>query len=202
MNFFEKIIVPGLLSASWALCAVQPYDSIRQMQATPYYVQDSYAYYQLASANQASVIVDVESQDGGVARFFAQQTNNLPSLSQVYSVSSWVDQGSNKHLYHRFLSNVMQENTSDMIIPVRMSSQEAASSLNVSADLISLVGGNDADEIYNDILAWYPHLSEKGVICGDNWSESAIEMGVTNAASALDLSLKINANLWYLERNL
>ena len=104
---------------------------------------------------------------------------------------------SQKQLFRRFLSNVKQENTTQLIIPVRMSSNEAGESLNVKADLISLVGKNHQDIIYNDILIWYPHLSDTGVMCGNNWYEHSVQVGVTKAAMTLDVSVQVNDTMWY-----
>lgn len=179
----------------------EPYESVRNLPATPYYVQDAYIYYDLIHSRNLNVIVDVESHEGGVARFIAQQANNLPSLTKIYCINAWNDCGSQKRLFHRFLSNVKQENTANLITPIRMNSHDAAAALNISADFISLVGGNSAEEIYKDILAWYPHLSEGGILCGNNWYENSVELGVTKAATALNLTLKLNNNVWYFEKN-
>lgn len=46
-------------------------------------------------------------------------------------------------MFHRILSNVKQEGTAELIIPIRMNSQDAAIGLNIQADFISLVGAND-----------------------------------------------------------
>lgn len=199
MRSFRKIVLAVLFMANQSIYAdvPQPYESIREVAATPYYVQDAYTYFSLISTHNAAVIVDVESQDGGVARFVAEQASSLPALSQIYSVSAWNDYPSKTHLFQRFLSNVKQENTTALIIPIRMNSQEAATGLNVKADFISLVGGNTGEGIYQDILAWYPHLSDIGVICGNNWNENSVAVGVTQAAASLNVTLHVNNNVWY-----
>lgn len=204
MKHLNKILLAGMLLAHAVIFAddPQPYSSVHNLPMTPYYVQDGYVFYDLIHSRNAAVIIDVESQDGGVARLIAQQASSLPSLNAIYCVNAWTScDPSKKHLFQRFLSNVKQENTASLIIPIRMSSSDAAWGLNVKADFISIVGGNDKDIIYKDILAWYPHLTNGGVICGNNWNESSIEIGVTKAAEALDLTLKINSNVWYLEKS-
>jgi hypothetical protein len=199
-NHLRKMLMGSALLASLSLFAdlPQPFASIQNLPSTPYFVQDAYVFYSLINAQNAAVIVDVESQDGGVARYVAQQVTTLPSVKEIYSVSAWHSPDrSQKHLFQRFLSNVIQENTAQLITPIRMSSHEAAESLNVQADFISLVGGNDQQTIYNDILAWYPHLSDIGVMCGNNWNETSVQVGVTRAASVLDLTVQVNGNVWY-----
>lgn len=201
MKSFKKLLMAGFLFTNLVSHAEEPYESIRSMPATPYYVQDAYTYFDLISTRNYKVVIDVESEDAGVARFIAQQASNLPSLEKIYSVNAWLDCGANKHRFQRFLSNVSQENSSSLIIPLRMSSKEAALALNVTADLINIVGGNDMESVYQDIVAWFPHLNNNGIICGNNWADSAVEIGVTRAAAALGQSFKINNNIWYFERN-
>jgi len=178
--------------------AIQPYASVKNLPQTPYYVQDAYTIYSLINTHGSVVVVDVESPDGGVARYVAQQAANLPTVKQIYSVSGWTScDRSQKHLFQRFLSNVNQEMTTQMITPIRMSSQEAAEALNITADFISLVGRNESDSIYSDILAWYPHLAVNGVLGGNNWFDHSVQQGVTKAAVTLELNLQTNNNVWY-----
>lgn len=200
-KYFGKIFMSGAILAGASLYAdmPQPYVSIHNLPQTPYFVQDGYIFYNLANTHNVAVVIDVESQDGGLARYLAQQANNLPSLKQIYSVNMWQSNDrSQKQLFRRFLSNVIQENTTQLIIPIRMSSHEAAESLNVKADLIGVVGANDQQTIYNDILGWYPHLSDTGVMCGNNWYEPSVQIGVTKAAMMLDAHVQVNNNVWYL----
>lgn len=203
MKYLNKILMAGILLTNLAVFAddPQPYASIRNLPATPYYVQDGYILYYLINSHNSAVVVDVESPDGGLARYIAQQASTLPSLQTIYSVNSWTSgDPTKKHLFQRFLSNVKQENTAQLIVPFHMSSLDAAAALNVKADFISLVGANDQEAIYHEILAWYPHLKDGGVICGNNWNENSVEVGVTKAAQTLDLTLKINTNVWYFEK--
>ncbi len=203
-NCLKNLFAASVLLANLSLCAdIQPYASIQNLPATPYFVQDAYTYYSLIKGNNAAVIVDVESQDGGVARYVAQQVANLPTVTQIYSVSAWQSADrSQKHLYQRFLSNVNQEMTTQLITPIRMSSQEGAESLKITADFISIVGGNDSIAIYNDILSWYPHLSDIGIMCGNNWQDSSVQVGVAKAADSLDLKLNVNNNVWYFQKGM
>jgi hypothetical protein len=199
-KYFAKMCIAGAILTGISLHAdlPQPYASIHNLPQTPYFVQDAYIIYSLVNTHNAAVVIDVESQDGGVARYLAQQANNLTSLKQIYSVNMWQSSDrTQKQLFQRFLSNVILENTTQLIIPVRMTSHEAAESLNVQADLINLVGANDQVTIYNDILGWYPHLSDTGVICGNNWNEHSVQIGVTKAATILDVTVQISDNVWY-----
>lgn len=203
-KYLGKIFIGSAILAGVSLYAdlPEPYTSTRFLPQTPYFVQDAYVYYNLVSTHNCAVIIDVESQDGGVARYLAQQANTLPSIQKIYSVNMWQSNDrSQKHLYQRFLSNVAQENTAELIIPIRMDSHDASESLYVKANFISLVGANDRDNIYNDIIRWFPHLSDNGVMCGNNWYEPSIQIGVAKAAMMLDVSVQVNNNVWYFVKS-
>ena len=203
MNRLKLFFMASLLMVNLGIFAdhPEPFNSVRDRAHVPYYVQDGYIIYDLINTHNSAVIVDVESQDGCIARYIAQQADSLPSLAKIYSISNWTScDPTKKHLFQLFLSNVKHENTSNLITPIRMTSQEGAKALNITADFISLVGADDQDRIYRDILAWYPHLSDTGIICGNNWYENSVEVGVTKAAAALDLNLKINGSVWYFEK--
>lgn len=201
MKYLKSLFTGSFLFASLSLFAAQPYDSVHLLPQTPYHVTDGYIFYTLINTRNAAVIVDVDSEDGGVARYIAQQAASLPSLSAIYSISDWLSPDpSQRHLFQSFLSNVIQENSDNLITSIRMSSLEAASALNINADFISIVGGNSEEGVYHDILSWYPHLSNIGVICGNNWNEISVQLGVVRAAAALNINLKISGNVWYFDK--
>lgn len=173
-----------------------PYSLIYELPVTPIVVDNGDVLSGLINTYSASIIVDVQSNEGGMSRFIAQQ--NLPSVKQIYAINLW--RSSKKTQYQRFLSNVIQENTAGIITPLRMSSQEGAKGLNIQADFIYL--GNDGEEVvYADILAWFAHLSTNGIICGNNWYNDGVPIAVTRAASDLDLIVRLVENVWYLARN-
>jgi predicted O-methyltransferase YrrM len=79
-----------------------------------------------------------------------------------------------------------------------MASLEAAQALNVQADLIYIDGAHDTESVYADIIAWYPHLAEGGVLCGDDWTWSTVILAVQMAARDLNLQIIANGNFWQL----
>lgn len=177
----------------------QPYDSVQTLPIVYYYVPDGYILSNLATENSSSVIVDVESNDGSVARYLAQQ--NIPSVTKIYSVNLWPAGDPPEYdRFQRFLSNVIQEGTAEVIIPLRMSSDEAATALNVNADLIYF-GSFDSDTLYSEITQWIAALSDNGVMCGNNWNENPIKYAVVKAANDYNLNLGINGNVWSLKKN-
>lgn len=208
MKNIRSLVASSLIALSTtcfssSLIAQDPYDLIRLAPATGYYLQSPYVYAALINERKCKVIIDVESHEGSVARFLGQQhqSEDLPSINKIYSINAWEDDEENKFQFQRFLSNVKYEDTTKLITPIRMSSHEAAVTLNIKADFISLVGKNNPDILYRDILSWYPHLSEDGIICGNNWHEPGVSIGVAKAAEALELTIKLNDHVWYFEKN-
>lgn len=197
---FRSLLMAALLCLGSQLSALpEPYDSVNTLPIVYYYVPDGYILYNLATENSSSVIVDVESTDGSVARYLAQQ--NIPSVTKIYSVSLWPAGDPPEYdRYQRFLSNVIQENSAEVIVPLRMSSAEAAGALKVNADLIYF-GSFDSDTLYDEITQWIANLSDNGVLCGNNWNENAIKVAVVNAANDFNLNLGIASNVWYLKKN-
>lgn len=147
-------------------------------------------------------IIEVGSWLGLSTRFLA---SHLPDHGKVYAVDTW--QGSPletvhmkdprlPYLYQLFLSNVKHAGLTHKIVPVRMNSQEAAKALSVKADLIYIDAAHDTASVYKDIMAWYPHLTKQGVMCGDDWKWKSVQKAVIQAANDLDKTIWTEDNFW------
>lgn len=75
-----------------------------------------------------------------------------------------------------------------------MDSLEAANALNIQADLIYIDASHDTKSVYNDIMAWDKHLTNGGVLCGDDWRMQPVKV-------AKDLHYKVHSygNFWWYE---
>lgn len=71
--------------------------------------------------------------------------------------------------YHAFLSNMKRTGLADKIVPVRMTSLEAARALTVMADLVFIDGDHSEASVVADIEAWRPHVRPGGILCGDDY---------------------------------
>jgi hypothetical protein len=200
LKFLKSLMAIVFISLTQHVMSIpQPYTNINTLPPVPYYVIDGYVLENLITSNNAAIVIDVESSAGSVARFIAQQ--NLSSVTQVFSVSLWPSYDPlQKYPYQQFLSNVIQENTADLITPLRMGSAEAAQALNILADFIHL-SAIDSDTLYQEILNWVSHLSETGIICGNTWHEGSVQASVTAAAGDLGLVVNLNDHVWYLTRS-
>ncbi|MCH9627870.1 MAG: tRNA 5-hydroxyuridine methyltransferase [Chlamydiales bacterium] len=144
---------------------------------------------------QPKTVIEVGAWIGQSTRFMAQR---LPRESKLYAVDTWLGSPEEEvhmndprlpHLYQLFLSNVKHAGLTDVIIPIRMNSLEAAKALNIQADVIYIDASHDPESVYRDIMAWYPHLKPGGVFCGDDWGWGNLREGVIRAANELNLTI-------------
>lgn len=93
-------------------------------------------------------------------------------------------------LYHQFLSNVIHENLFQKIIPLKMTTRKGALQLQkkgIEIDLIYVDADHETDAVYQDICDWYPLLSAKGIMCGDDWYMKSVRIAVKQFAKENNL---------------
>lgn len=165
----------------------------------------------LIGAYRVKTVVEIGSYLGASTRFIAKL---LPQDGKVYAIDHWLgnSEWQNKPgfkneqplLYQKFLSNIVQENLCEKIIPIKMTSIEASRNFNDIPDLIFIDGSHDFKSVYKDICAWYPFVKNKGILCGDdyNWGKhKPVRLAVLRFAKEHNLQVKtINNWIWYYER--
>lgn len=155
------------------------------------------------------VVVELGSWAGKSAIWFARRVG---PEGTVFCVDHWAlgvracdrpdVQERAPRIFHLFLSNMVHAGVSDRVVPVRMSTLEAASVLDVRADMIYVDADHSEDAVYRDVLTWLPHLSEGGVICGDDWDglcAKGVRRGVMRAAEELGRRVCADGYVWWLE---
>lgn len=159
----------------------------------------------LITSRNAKTVIEVGSWLGLSTRFIATK---VPDEGKVYAVDTWLGSPTETvhmedprlpYLYQLFLSNVKHARLTHKIIPIRMKSLEAASALNINADLIYIDASHETNEVFQDILAWNKHLNTNGVICGDDWLWESVRNGVVQAASILNKKVNYINNFWWYE---
>lgn len=162
----------------------------------------------LIAAKSPRTVIEVGSWLGTSTRFIASRLQQSGGL--LYAVDTWKGSPNESihlqdprlpFLFQLFLSNVKHAGLTEVIIPVRMNSLEAAAALNVKADLIYIDASHDAPSVIEDILHWYPHLTLNGVMCGDDWNWQGVQEAVIHCASLLNVKVNASGNFWYYERN-
>ncbi len=135
----------------------------------------------------------------------------IPDDGKVYAVDHWL--GSVEHhntsafsrylpsLYEQFLSNVVHAHLEHKIIPIRMASLDAAKVLtDVQPDLIYLDGSHETEDVYQDLVAWFPYVeNKKGIFSGDDWNWESVRIAVNQFASERNLIIHAANNFWWLE---
>ncbi len=162
-------------------------------------------FEQLIKEHKIKTVVEIGSWLGCSTRHIASQ---LPPDGKVYAVDHW--QGSEEHfhmdvrtwiptLYQQFLSNVVHAELTDKIIPVRMSSLDAADKfrrLDITIDLIYIDASHDYESVYHDIAAWYPYVQENGIMTGDDWQHYPIQQAVGQFAQENNLDVFFDYQFW------
>jgi hypothetical protein len=183
----------------------EPYRSIQDLPFDPHgWFMNAEPMEKILKEQQPRVAVEVGSWLGLSTRFIATL---MPPEGKLYAVDTWL--GSNHvwhhedprlpYLYQIFLSNVKHTGLTHKIVPIRMRSLEAAGALNVKADFIYIDAEHDEENVYLDIMAWYPHLTPNGIMCGDDWGWESVRKGVIRAASELNRTIYATGNFWRFE---
>ncbi|MEX0597446.1 MAG: class I SAM-dependent methyltransferase [Candidatus Paceibacterota bacterium] len=159
-----------------------------------------------------NIVIEIGSYLGASTRFIA---NLLPRDGKVYAVDHWLGnnewtedpnfQEKQSLFYKKFLSNIIHANLCHKVIPIKMDSLTAAKKINCQPDVIFIDGAHDYKSVYADLCAWYPFISEKGILCGDDYywgSSNPVKQAVDQFAREHNLVVKLIDNwFWYYERN-
>lgn len=164
----------------------------------------------LLARYQPKTVVELGSWLGVSTIFMAQ---HVPAESKVYAVDHWEgDQHTNANpegkkragtLYQQFLSNVKHHNLTNSIIPLRMTTIEAALLFDdQSVDFLYIDASHDETSVTQDFVTWFPKVTTNGLICGDDWGCKAVRDGVIQGMKLCSIApsrLKSIGNFWYLE---
>jgi hypothetical protein len=203
ITFLFCLIVPLFLKATLP----SPYDTVDVLPFNPqgWYSNGPSMEYILRST-QAKVVIEVGSWLGLSTRHIAK---TIPDDGVVYAVDHWLgtptednSQFDIDNLYRQFLSNVIHENLTHKIVPIRMSSTEAVATLQIKPDVVYVDATHEYEYVYEDITRWYPFVKGHGVLCGDdyNWGyEASVKRAVDRFAMENNLIVHDDGWFWYYE---
>ena len=183
----------------------EPYRSVRLLPFDPQ------GWYFNGEQIQSLFINNKINTVNEVGSWLGLSTRHMASLLspnvKVFAVDHW--KGSAEHqgfenlnrIYEQFLSNVIHKHLTDKIIPVRMSSLEAArlfKSATIQADLIYIDASHDTPSVLDDLNAWFPFVQGHGILCGDDWGYPPVKHAVEIFAQENRLIIEASGNFWML----
>ncbi len=143
--------------------------------------------------------------------------NILPEDGIVYSVDHWYTPPYNKNipyyynlpefdvpnLYNQFLSNIIHAGLTHKVIPVKMSSSEAAKVLvakGIRPDIVYVDASHEEQDVYDDLTNYFPFIKGHGKICGDDWFCIPVQTAIKRYAEENNLVIECASNsaFWVL----
>ena len=192
----------------------EPYCQLQQLfpfNNHGWYENKKHTIEKLFKHNNISTAIEVGSWLGQSTRHIASL---LPNDGYLYAVDTW--KGSIEHeinpewkiflptLYEQFLSNVIHAQLTSKIIPVKMTSLQAADFLKSekgSIDFIYLDAAHDKESVLADLEAYYQFIENgKGILCGDDWIWfPSVQLAVIDFAKQYNLSIYHDGETWFLK---
>lgn len=187
----------------------QPYKSINILPEYDFgYYYNAQEIEDIFNINDIHVVLEVGSWiGGGSTKHFGKLLKEKQGI--VYAIDTWLGSTTQQvnqihwqpvldYVYHQFLSNMIHWNLTDVVIPCRMQSKEAAKALNVHPDLIYLDGEHTTAAVYEDLTLWYPFVKNRGILCGDDWGWLSVQEAVQTFAINNNLKVEASGNFWCL----
>ena len=211
MKHYFKIIFSFLLISPTVFCQEPSYSTLQKVLPL-----DMHGWFSASNEQYLTEFIKKRNPklvvEVGVwlGRSAIHMAHLLEKDATLYAVDHWQGQYYWKNpgheiidrlptLYEQFLSNVIHMKLTDVIVPVKMSSLQAAEHLDIKADLIYIDASHTQDDVFNDIMAWSKKLAPNGLLCGDDWAYIEVQKGVYQAAHSLDKQVKYIGNLWYFD---
>lgn len=186
-----------------------PYNQLPKI--LPYYDPSYYGNADLLEKtvirNKPKVIVELGSTFGKSTTHLAKKM--IPE-GKLYAIGQWTSDNFKKVSFEQFLSNVIQDNLINKIIPLKMDIKEAIQKLKeekIEIDFLYIDSSYPGNNIYEVLCALYPLVNKTGVICGnvlDNKElDTPFRQGLARFAKERKMSVKnlSSRTFWMLKSN-
>jgi predicted O-methyltransferase YrrM len=111
-------------------------------------------------------------------------------------------------LYHLFITNMQNNNLTDTVIPIRVSSIVAARMLkvlNYEIDFIYLDSAHEAGETFMELMLYHDVLKSNGVLLGDDYNRfPAVKYDVDLFCNYYNYKLEftMDSDTWIIQKNI
>lgn len=184
---------------------------------------DSPAFENLiAQATSLDLIIEVGTWKGGSAITMANALSKHGKNAQILCIDTWLgalefwqnhqdperyQSLQLKHgypsVYYQFLANVCHAGHQKRIIPFPQTSATAALFLRthgIQSQLIYIDGSHEEEDVYQDLLDYWPILAKGGIIFGDDYTWDGVRLAVTRFAKEQHLKITFEADKWLLTK--
>jgi FkbM family methyltransferase len=153
--------------------------------------------------NKIKIAVEIGSWiGGGATKHIAELLKNKEG-ARLYAIDTWAENTAvppgeripSERVYQQFLSNMIWWNLTDIVVPCKIRSVEAASILNVGPDLVFINGEYVSLE---NLQAWYPTVKHHGILCGSGFKKEITATSIKHFATQYGLLLHTIGDFWRL----
>lgn len=190
-------------------------------QQVPGWHSDSTIFRELIERTKPKTIIEVGTWLGASAINMAKITKELKLDTKIYCVDTWLgaeefwtrlNNTSERNLklkngypqvYFDFLSNVVEHNVQDVIIPIPNTSYVGSFILkhyNIQAELIYIDGSHEYVDVKTDIISYKELLKPEGIMFGDDIAHFA---GVKQAVDEVlkDEAQTVQTDFWVYQKS-
>jgi hypothetical protein len=135
-----------------------------------------------------AIVVEVGVWKGASVVTLAREIARLKLDAVVIAIDTWL--GSSEHylwekfipdldfefgyprLYHKFAANICNERLQDFVVPLPLDSINGLQLLKergIRPEVLHIDAGHDYRSVMADLQAWWPQLTDKGILIGDDY---------------------------------
>jgi|SRR5580700_683848 predicted O-methyltransferase YrrM len=108
-------------------------------------------------------------------------------------------------LYQQFLANVLHYGVHDIIVPFPATSRVASRVLRyhgVTADFVYIDAGHEEEDVYDDLIHWWPLVTPGGIMAGDDFDLAwvGVVCAVNRFAKKRGLTIRTIDSKWMLQK--
>ncbi len=168
-----------------------------------------------------TAIAEIGSWKGASAIHMARTAQNLGLPAHILCVDTWL--GGTEHImdprwrpsltqhfgrpdiYLQFLANVLHCDLAARVTPFCQTSVNAARVLHhcgTQFDLVYLDGSHEEDDVFADIVHWWPLLRQGGIMLGDDYSRPfpGVVAAVNRFRDKAGIAVQVNGVKWMAQK--